>query len=194
MRRLIILTICCQKEKKRKLSKMLQTFVITAFFLCILYSVEGLINKRCVNNIYFRSKIISHQPLTRRCSQLNLSSNIIIPPMIGTTLRNSIKLPLFTGTWQVWAVLSTLATFGVFAEKTDIGSTLSSPITTMIASLILSNIGIIPSSSSVYNVINKFLLPLAIPLLLLDADLRKCIKVTGRLLYAFLIGIIHILY
>ena len=99
--------------------------------------------------------------------------------MIGSTLRNSIKLPLFTGTWQVWAVLSTLATFGIFAEKTDIGSTLSSPITTMIASLILSNIGIIPSSSSVYNVINKFLLPLAIPLLLLDADLRKCIKV-GR--------------
>jgi len=34
----------------------------------------------------------------------------------------------------------------------------------------------------------KKFVPLAIPLLLLDADLRKCIKVTGRLLRAFLVG------
>jgi uncharacterized membrane protein len=36
--------------------------------------------------------------------------------------------------------------------------------------------------------IYKVFVPLAVPLLLLDADLRKCFRSTGTLLKAFLIG------
>jgi len=52
----------------------------------------------------------------------------------------------------------------------------------------LCNIGLLPPKSSVYNIVLKVLVPLAIPLLLLDADLKKCIKRTGSLFKAFLIG------
>ena len=38
--------------------------------------------------------------------------------------------------------------------------------------LLLSNCGVIPSNSLHYGVVNKFLLPLAVPLLLLTADIR----------------------
>ena len=95
---------------------------------------------------------------------------------------------LISSEWQLWSVLSVMSTLGILSEKTYIGSMLSSPIVTMVATLILANIGLIPASSPVYDIVMKKFVPLAIPLLLLDADLRKCIKVTGRLLRAFLVG------
>ena len=58
----------------------------------------------------------------------------------------------------------------------------------MVICLVLCNIGIIPNSSPVYSNVMKVFVPLAIPLLLFDADLKKCFAVTGRLLRAFIIG------
>lgn len=95
-----------------------------------------------------------------------------------------------TNDWFIWMILSLTSTFGVFADKTKLGSMLSSPLVTMFFSLFLCNIGIIPSSHGVYSVVLKQLVPLAIPLLLLDADIRKCVKSTGSLLKAFFIGAI----
>ena len=55
--------------------------------------------------------------------------------------------------------------------------------------LALSNVGVIPASApTVYGTVNKFLLPLAVPMLLLAADLRKVITHTGQLLVAFILG------
>eukprot|EP00891_Asterochloris_glomerata_P004584 jgi/Astpho2/4584/e_gw1.00067.194.1_t len=52
----------------------------------------------------------------------------------------------------------------------------------------MSNVGIIPSTAPQYNTVNTLLLPLAVPLLLFSADIRRVIKDTGRLLLIFLIG------
>ena len=47
------------------------------------------------------------------------------------------------------------------------------PLVSTLAGLLMSNCGVIPSDApSVYGVVNKFLLPLAVPLLLFSADLR----------------------
>ena len=59
-----------------------------------------------------------------------------------------------------------------------------------LAALFLSNAGVMPTVSPSYGVVNKFLLPLAVPLLLLTADMRKVITSTGRLLWCFFIGAI----
>ena len=67
---------------------------------------------------------------------------------------------------------------------------LSSPLVTMGLSMLLCNLGLLPSSHPIYNFVTKYLIPLAIPLLLLDADLKKCIKKTGTLLKAFFCGAI----
>jgi hypothetical protein len=90
--------------------------------------------------------------------------------------------------WYVWTMLSMASTAGLLAEKTNIGATLSSPLTTTLLTMIFCNIGLLPAQSPVYNTIMKVLVPLAIPLLLLDADIKKCIKKTGSLLKAFLVG------
>ena len=90
--------------------------------------------------------------------------------------------------WYIWALISLSSTLGLLAEKTKFGSMLSSPLVTMGISLLFCNIGLLPAKSAVYDVIIKVLVPLAIPCLLLDADIRKCIKYTGTLLKAFIIG------
>ena len=66
---------------------------------------------------------------------------------------------------------------------------LSRPLVSTLVGLALSNLGVIPASApSVYGTVNKFLLPLAVPLLLLAADMRKVITHTGQLLAAFVVG------
>ena len=58
----------------------------------------------------------------------------------------------------------------------------------MFCALLLTNIGVLPPDAALYGAINKFLVPLAVPMLLLGADLRRVIRDTGSLLFAFLIG------
>lgn len=65
------------------------------------------------------------------------------------------------------------STCGVAGEKTKLGGALSSPLITMGFALLACNLGLLPVASPVYDAVNKMLVPLAIPLLLLDADLRK---------------------
>jgi len=53
----------------------------------------------------------------------------------------------------------------------------------MFLSLVLSNTLVIPFDSPVYSqVINGILVPLAIPLLLFDSDLKKIVRQTGTML------------
>lgn len=54
--------------------------------------------------------------------------------------------------------------------------------------LAASNLGVVSCESPAYSIVLEFLLPLAVPLLLFRADLRRVIKSTGTLLLAFLIG------
>lgn len=42
--------------------------------------------------------------------------------------------------------------------------------------------GLLPAASPVYSTISKVFVPLAVPLLLLDADIRKCYLIAKRLL------------
>lgn len=90
--------------------------------------------------------------------------------------------------WYLWTILSLTSTIGLYSEKYRIGSLISSPLVSMGLCLLLCNVNIIPNTSIVYNIILKYFIPIAIPLLLLDADLNKCIKATGSLLKAFLLG------
>jgi uncharacterized membrane protein len=59
---------------------------------------------------------------------------------------------------------------------------------TTLAALVLSNAGVLPTAAPAYGVVTSFLLPLAVPLLLFGADMRRVLRDTGRLLGAFLLG------
>ncbi|OAE29864.1 hypothetical protein AXG93_773s1020 [Marchantia polymorpha subsp. ruderalis] len=91
-------------------------------------------------------------------------------------------------TWGTWTVLVCAGAFGIWSEKTNWGSALSGALVSTLVGLAASNLGLIASSAPAYNVVNSYLLPLAVPLLLYGADLRRVIKDTGRLIIAFLLG------
>ncbi|CAN1264512.1 Uncharacterized membrane protein YjcL, partial [Linum perenne] len=74
------------------------------------------------------------------------------------------------------------------SERTKIGSALSGALVSTLVGLAASNLGLISCESPAYSIVLEFLLPLAVPLLLFRADLRRVIQSTGKLLLAFLIG------
>jgi uncharacterized membrane protein len=92
--------------------------------------------------------------------------------------------------WALWAILFLAAAFGLWAEKTKWGSKLSAVIVTILATFLLSNLSIIPTDAPSYDVVWTYLVPIAIPLLLFKANLRKIIKEAGPTLIAFGFGAI----
>ena len=92
--------------------------------------------------------------------------------------------------WILWAVLVVAAAFGVWAEKTKIGSKISAVVITILFTFVLSNLSIIPTDAPSYGIVWSYLVPLAIPLLLFKANLRKILKEAGPTLIAFAFGAI----
>lgn len=78
--------------------------------------------------------------------------------------------------------------FSSRSEKTKLGSTLSGALVSTLVGLAASSVGIVASDAPAYRVVLEYLLPLAIPLLLFNADLRRVLRSTGTLLLAFLVG------
>jgi len=92
--------------------------------------------------------------------------------------------------WIIWAILVIGGAFGVWAEKTRIGSKLSGVVVTILFTFVLSNFSIIPTDAPSYDIVWSYLVPLAIPLLLFKANLRKILKEAGPTLIAFAFGAI----
>ncbi len=91
--------------------------------------------------------------------------------------------------WAIWAILLGAAAFGFRMENTKVGRKLSGAILTMGFTFVLSNLGVIPSDGvPAYDVVWGYLVPLAIPLLLFRADLRRILREAGPTLLAFTIG------
>ena len=105
----------------------------------------------------------------------------------GASLLGSLHSDKF----YVLSAVMLLSSFGLTLERrTKIGKALSAPLATMALALIIANLGIIPFSSPIFDFVNTNLIPLAIPLLLYDSNLRRVISDTGTLLIAFLVGTI----
>lgn len=83
------------------------------------------------------------------------------------------------------AIIMMIVAFGYWSEKTALSKKLSTPLTLLMLGLILSNIGLIPHSAPVYDTIQSFLIPIAIPLLLFRANLVRVFKESGTMLLAF---------
>ncbi|CAN6485201.1 unnamed protein product [Victoria cruziana] len=90
--------------------------------------------------------------------------------------------------WGTWTALFSFGAFGIWSERTRIGSALSGALVSTLVGLAASNLGILPSEAPAYSMVMDYLLPLTVPLLLFRADLRQIIRSTGRLLLAFLLG------
>jgi uncharacterized membrane protein len=90
--------------------------------------------------------------------------------------------------WALFAILFAAGTFGIWAEKTKIGSKLSAVVISILAAFVLSNLSIIPTEAPAYDIVWSYIVPLAIPLLLFQANLKKIIMEAGPTLIAFIVG------
>ncbi|MGC1246525.1 MAG: DUF819 family protein, partial [Spirulinaceae cyanobacterium] len=77
---------------------------------------------------------------------------------------------------------------GLWAERTPWGSKISSPIITITITFLLSNFRIIPAEAPSYQVVWSYFVPLAIPLLLFQANLIFIMRQVGPILVAYIIG------
>ena len=80
------------------------------------------------------------------------------------------------------------AAFAAWAERTRWGRRLSGVLVAILLAMVLSNLRLIPRSSPSYDTVLQWLIPISIPLLLFDANLRRIFRETGRMLLAFAIG------
>ncbi len=87
------------------------------------------------------------------------------------------------------AVLLCGAAFAFWAESQRWGRQASGPVWAILFGLLLSNFGIIPASSPAFSMVSDLLVPVAIPLLLFKANIRKIISESGPMLIAFFIGV-----
>ncbi|CBN76833.1 conserved unknown protein [Ectocarpus siliculosus] len=107
---------------------------------------------------------------------------------VGTTGAATALSTLLTNRWYVWAVLIASSSAGLWSERTRWGAAVSSPLVTMLLTITLCNVGVIPAASPAYDTVNQVFVPLAVPLLLFDADLQKVLRFAGTLLACFVIG------
>lgn len=93
-------------------------------------------------------------------------------------------------TWALMMILCVSVALSIFLEqKYTWASKISGAIIALIIALVLSNLGIIPTSSFMYDdIIWGYAVPMGIPLLLLQCNMKKIWKETGRMLTIFLIG------
>ena len=90
----------------------------------------------------------------------------------------------------LWTILVGVTAFSLWAGTRGIGRHLGGAVIAIIGGFVLGNLSIIPTSAPVYTTVWEIFVPLAIPLFLFQADIRKIMKEAGPTLMAFLIGAI----
>ncbi len=102
-------------------------------------------------------------------------------------MSNSLISP--DSTWLLWAIITGWAAVSIYLEqKYKWAAKASGAIIALVGALILSNLKIIPIESPVYDQVWNYVVPLAIPLLLMQCNIKKIWKESGKILIIFLIS------
>lgn len=88
----------------------------------------------------------------------------------------------------VLAVCMAIAAISIRLEDTFIGRRVSGAMVAIVLAALLANLGVIPASAPTYDLIWSYLVPLAIALFLMNADLISIVRGGGRTLLAFAFG------
>jgi uncharacterized membrane protein len=90
--------------------------------------------------------------------------------------------------FALWSILIALAGFGFWCERYPWGRKYSGVMLLITAAIVLANLKIIPTSAPAYDAVWNYIVPIAIPLLLFEADLKRIVRESGPTLIAFIIG------
>ena len=92
-------------------------------------------------------------------------------------------------TWVLWTVLAVCAALAIYLEqKYAWASKITGCILATAFTLVLANLSIIPTDAPVYDAVWGYVVPLAVPLLLFNANIKKIWKESGRMLVIYLLS------
>ena len=91
-------------------------------------------------------------------------------------------------TFALSASIMVIVAFGLWAERQSWGQKLGGPLLLLAIGMAASNLGIIPYSAPLYGTVASVLVPMAIPLLLMRADLKTIFVESLPMLTAFLLA------
>ncbi|WP_152658249.1 DUF819 domain-containing protein [Oceanobacillus sp. CFH 90083] len=92
-------------------------------------------------------------------------------------------------TITLWGIIIIWASVSIFLEQRySWASKVTGAIIALVGAMILSNTGVIPLESPVYDAVWSIIVPLAIPLLLFHVNIKKIWKESSRLLLIFLLS------
>ncbi len=88
--------------------------------------------------------------------------------------------------WPVWALIAVGTALCIYLEQTrGWAARISGPVLALLIGMFLSNLRIMPASAPAYDVVDDYLVPVAIPLLLFRANLARILREAGPMLLAF---------
>lgn len=91
--------------------------------------------------------------------------------------------------WALWAILVGWAAVSIWMEQTyKWASKVTGAIIGLIGALALANLKIIPTDAPTYDIVWGYVVPLALPLLLYNANIKKIWKESGRVVVIFLLS------
>ena len=91
--------------------------------------------------------------------------------------------------WTLWSIILVITALSIYLEQTyTVAAKISGAIIALVCALSLSNLGIIPIESTVYDTVWSYIVPLAIPLLLFQCNLLQIYKQSQRLIIIFLLS------
>jgi len=91
-------------------------------------------------------------------------------------------------TFALSAFIMVIVAFGLWAERRPWGQKIGGPLLLLAIAMAASNVGIIPYSAPIYGTVAGFLVPAAIPLLLMRADFKTIFSESGPMLLAFMVA------
>lgn len=166
--------------------------------VAVVSTVCDSVMNRHINSMSSSSSIVTRMNGKRRTMPLDSAASSVVAAAVGNvktvvpnmlaSLRSMQSVAHLDPFYCLTGILA-LSTFGVVLEKrTTIGKALSAPLATMALALGIANLGVLPFTSPVYSAINTYFVPLAVPLLLFDSNIRRVISDTGSLLACFGVG------
>lgn len=92
-------------------------------------------------------------------------------------------------TWGLWAVMVGVASLSIWLEQTcRWAGKVTGCVLALLMMMILANFQVIPTDAPAYDNVWNYAVPLAVPLLLFNCDIRTIGRETGKLLIVFLLS------
>ena len=85
----------------------------------------------------------------------------------------------------IFAALMGLSALAFWLEKTRLGALLTGTVLVILMAIVAANTGIIPHQAPTYDFVFLYLVPVLIPLFLLQGDIRRLLREASRTALAF---------